>query len=782
MNDPGRSRPGAGRDATGALPSYLTRFVGRVDEVHQLLALLRTNRLVTICGTGGLGKTRLAVEIAERCRDRFPDGVLWVSLGAVGDQAGAERAIGTAALRHPSSGADPIASAATVIGRRRMLLVLDNCEQVAAECAAAVTTLLGDCPSLRVMTTSRIPLQVPAEQVYAIPPLGGLSEGRSQGDAVALFLDRAALGAPGWEAASSVDEIAQICARLEGLPLAIELAASWVRVLSPADLLVEISRGPGALSEAGDVVEVRHRSMQAVLDSTWTWLPAPDRDVLARLSVFVDGFSRDAAQKVAGATLGTLATLSERALIRRAPDASGTTRYHVHEVVRVFAVQRLREQRAWEETELRHYAYAADLVRSAQLVWDTADEPAALAVIAADSGNIEAAVTRAIARRAATDALRLAGGLFGYWIYTAPLEARRQMLEEALAIPADAAEDPAVRARALNVAGYAWLYRDRQVAAQRFTRAVTLYRQAGDLAGEAWTLRGLGYVHLVGNEPDTSDRLNEESLRICRAVGDRTGVAWSLFDGAESAVARRQLDRALPRLLEAERAFADLGIDYARYRTLILLGDVHRLERDWLPALQRYRQALDLQRRRHFTTRGAEIMEGLGALATEVGRVDLTARLHGSAATWRRALGSTRLGYNTTDFDATHAEAQRRLPSAQWLPLFDSGQRLTVEETEVDTDTIARDLTVWCASPVAHLTRRELDVLRLVSEGLSNPEIASALVVSPRTVHAHVRSIFEKLGVSSRTAAALRARELGIRGGAEIGTSAEAKRVDTGSG
>lgn len=645
-----------------------------------------------------------------------------------------------------------------------------------------MTTLLGDCPSLRVMTTSRIPLQVPAEQVYAIPPLGGLSEGRSQGDAVALFLDRAALGAPGWEAASSVDEIAQICARLEGLPLAIELAASWVRVLSPADLLVEISRGPGALSEAGDVVEVRHRSMQAVLDSTWTWLPAPDRDVLARLSVFVDGFSRDAAQKVAGATLGTLATLSERALIRRAPDASGTTRYHVHEVVRVFAVQRLREQRAWEETELRHYAYAADLVRSAQLVWDTADEPAALAVIAADSGNIEAAVTRAIARRAATDALRLAGGLFGYWIYTAPLEARRQMLEEALAIPADAAEDPAVRARALNVAGYAWLYRDRQVAAQRFTRAVTLYRQAGDLAGEAWTLRGLGYVHLVGNEPDTSDRLNEESLRICRAVGDRTGVAWSLFDGAESAVARRQLDRALPRLLEAERAFADLGIDYARYRTLILLGDVHRLERDWLPALQRYRQALDLQRRRHFTTRGAEIMEGLGALGTEVGRVDLTARLHGSAATWRRALGSARLGYNTTDFDATHAEAQRRLPSAQWLPLFDSGQRLTVEETEVDTDTIARDLTVWCASPVAHLTRRELDVLRLVSEGLSNPEIASALVVSPRTVHAHVRSIFEKLGVSSRTAAALRARELGIRGGAEIGTSAEAKRVDTGSG
>ena len=467
MTDPRSSGETAERGAAGVLPTYLTRFVGRNDELHEVAALLTAHRLVTICGTGGLGKTRLAVEVAGRCVERFPDGLLWVSLVGVDDEAAVERAIGAAALRHATSGVDPIASAATVIGGRRMLIVLDNCEQVATACAAAALRLLASCPSLRFVSTSRIPLQVPVEQVYAIPPLGAESQGLRTGDAVALFLDRAALGAPGWEAAASVDTIEQICERLEGLPLAIELAASWVRVLSPTDLLVEITSGLEALSDVGEVVEARHRSMQAVLAATWTWLGATERDVLARLSVFVGGFGRGAAEDVADATLGILATLSERALIRRAPDVNGATRYQVHELVRVFAEQRLREQQEWAETVLRHYAYAAALVQSAQESWDTEDEPRALAGIAADSGNIEAAVTRAIDRRAATDALRLAGGLFAYWIYTAPLEARRQMLELALSLPADAAEDPAIRARALNVAGYAWLYRDRHVAAER---------------------------------------------------------------------------------------------------------------------------------------------------------------------------------------------------------------------------------------------------------------------------------------------------------------------------
>ncbi len=750
--------------AAGGLPAYLTRFIGRSQELQQLRALLDRHRVITICGAGGLGKTRLAVELSHRCAGMFPDGVVWVSLVGVVGAAAADRSIGAAVLHHPSSGIDPIASAAAAIGQRRMLLVLDNCEQVSVPCAAAVSRLLGECPSLAIVTTSRIALHVRAEHVYSVPPLRLLPDGRTLGDAVALFVDRASLGAPGWRVSAAVDAVVvQVCGRLEGLPLAIELAASWIRVLSPQDLLAEITRGINTLSDAGEVVAVRHRSLQAVLETTWTWLGDAQRDVLARLSVFVDGFTRQAAEAVAGATLGTLATLSERALIRRVPDDSGATRYHVHELVRVFADQQLGEQDQRGGAEQQHYAFFAQLVGSAQASWDSEDEPAALAMIAVDQGNVEAAVTRAIDRGAATEALALAGGLFAYWIYTAPLESRQEILDRALSLPPDEAEDPAVRARALNVAGYAWLYADRGRAADLFTQALALYRRAGDRLGEAWTLRGLGYVHLVWGELEIADRLNQESLRICQEVGDRAGLAWSLYDGAESAVARRDLDRALPLLTEALAVFADLGIDYATYRSLILIADVQRLQRAWLPALEQYRHALNLQRRRGFTTRGAEIMEGLAALATEVGRVDLTARLHGAATTWRQALGTARLGYNQADFDQAHASAQRRLPSAEWLHLFEAGGQQSFADAEIDTEKITRDLTDWCrTSPAAQLTPREVDVLRLIAEGLSNPEIASRLVLSPRTIHAHVRSIFAKLDVSTRTAAALTARELAL--------------------
>lgn len=750
--------------AAGGLPAYLTRFVGRAQELRELDRLLARHRLVTICGAGGLGKTRLAVEVAQRCRRRFPDGVLWVSLVGVGDAAAADRTIGSAVLPDRSAGVDPIASASAAIGRRQMLIIVDNCEQVAAACAASLTRLLDQCPALTVVATSRIAVQGRAEEVYSVPPLHLPADVSGGGDAVSLFVDRATLGAPGWRVTAGVDPVVvEICRRLEGLPLAIELAASWVRVLSPQDLLSEISRGIDALSDAGHLVADRHRTLQAVLDTTWTWLGDADRDVLARLSVFVDGFTRAAAEAVAGATLGVLATLSERALIRRLPDASGVTRFHVHELVRVFAEQRLRTQHRWRVTEHRHYSFFVDLVGSAQAAWDSEDEPAALALIADDQGNVEAAVTRAVERGAATEALRLAGGLFAYWIYTAPLESRREILDRALSLPPDEAEDPGVRARALNVAAYAWFYGDPERAHELFSRAVELYRIAGDRPGEAWTLRGLGYVHLLANDFETSERLNRESLRICREAGDRAGIAWSLYDGAESAVAHRDLDRARPLLNRARAEFAELGIDFATYRTLILLGDVQRLLHAWIPAVDLYRQALVLQQRRGFTTRGAEIMDGLAALAVEVGRDDLTARLHGASATWREALGTARLGYNEADFEAAHASAQRRLPSADWLHLFEDGQRLTFADAQIDTEKIIHELLGWCqAAPVAQLTRREVEVLRLIAEGLSNPDIAGRLVLSPRTVHAHVRSIFDKLNVSTRTAAALKARELAI--------------------
>jgi predicted ATPase/DNA-binding CsgD family transcriptional regulator len=751
--------------AQGNLPAYLTRFVGRSSELEELVGRLEQgHRLITICGAGGLGKTRLAIELMRRSAQRFPDDAVWVALSAATDPATMGRTISVAALRHPSTGSDPIGSVVAGIGRRRMVIVLDNCEQIVGPCGDAVTRMLAACSSLVVVVTSRVALHVPDEVVYAIPPLRVWSDEGGPSDAMALFIDRASIGAPGWSDSAVTDSVvAEICERLEGLPLAIELAASWIRVLSPRDLLTEITSGVEMLTAVGEVVADRHRSMQAVLHSTWNWLGAKERDVLGKLSVFVGDFSRDAAEVVAGATLGALATLSERSLIRRVPDPSGITRYHVHELIRAFAEDQLRAQHRWRGVEHQHYLYFKSIVHSAQTAWDTPEESQALARIRVDQDNIEVALNRAVDRGAATEALQLVGGLFAYWIYSAPLEDRRRLLDQALALPQKDTEDPTIRARALNVAGYAWISIDRQRALELFTEAVSLYRRADDRVGEAWSLRGLGYAHLIWNEIEAADLLNEQSLRICREAGDRVGLAWCLYDRAESAFARRDLEAAEPLLAESLAAFSDLGIDFAAYRTLILLADVRRLRREWLRAISHYRQALEVQHARGFTARGAEILEGLGGLAAELARADLAARLLGEAAAWRRAVGVVRYRYNQADYEQSYASAHRQLSSADWMHQFKRGERLTLEEAEVDAQEIIVDLTDWChSSPDAHLTKREIEVLHLLAEGLSNPEIATRLVLSRRTVDAHLRSIFDKLGVSTRTAAALKAHELAI--------------------
>lgn len=238
----------------------------------------------------------------------------------------------------------------------------------------------------------------------------------------------------------------------------------------------------------------------------------------------------------------------------------------------------------------------------------------------------------------------------------------------------------------MNVAGYAWMSIHRQRALELFAEGLALYRCADDRIGEAWGLRGLGYAHLIWNEIEAAELCNEQSFEICRGADDRVGLAWCLYDRAESAFARRGLEAAEPLLTECLARFSDLGIDFAAYRTLVLLAGVHRLRREWLPALSQYRRALEVQHDRGFTARGAEILEGLGALAIEVARADLAARLFGAAAAWRRAIGLARLRYNQADYEQSYAASRRQLSSADWMNQFERGERLTYEETRLDAE------------------------------------------------------------------------------------------------
>jgi predicted ATPase len=408
------------------LPSYLTRFVGRKHELGELCRLLRTHRLVTLCGVGGSGKTRLAIEAARQRRQAAEDGepseLGWIPLVGVANPTEVARVIALALGMPEATSLDPLPALAATLAGRRMLLVLDNCEHIAAACADVAGKLLEAASGLVVLVTSRVALQHPSEVVYAVPPLGlANGNGRADGhDALDLFIDRVTTIAPGYALTElNAPQLTSICRRLDGLPLAIELAASWVRVLSAQDLLHEVDRSIDLLTAQPVGIEERHRSMRAVLDSSWRWLGPTEQAAFVRLGAFVGGFTRAAGEQVAGATLATLAVLTEGTLIQRLPDRTGGTRYHVHELVRDYALARLEDDHELAEAvRLNHLRYFLGVVEQAEVVWDTAKEPAILAVLEADRANIEAALWWALDRGRAIDALQMCAGLFTFWIYT----------------------------------------------------------------------------------------------------------------------------------------------------------------------------------------------------------------------------------------------------------------------------------------------------------------------------------------------------------------------------
>ncbi len=315
------------------LPSYLTRFIGREDEIAFLAQLIdgdipataspthpppRRCRLLTLTGVGGSSKTRLALEVARdftRAKTDgvggFADGVHWVALGPVTVPDRMPQVVAAAFALREAAGLNPLDALVNRLKDQHTPLVFDNCEHLVTACPQLSDVLLARCPGLVILATSRTPLHLSNERIFAVPPLHMVEHDATRStdehgpsEAMRLFLDRAAMVTPAYTSTgSTVEAITHICQRLDGLPLAIELSASWMRVLNVRDLLAEIDRNITFLTSSAPGVAQRHRSMRAVLDSSWSRLAEQDQQVFSALAVFVGSFSRDAAEKVAGASL-----------------------------------------------------------------------------------------------------------------------------------------------------------------------------------------------------------------------------------------------------------------------------------------------------------------------------------------------------------------------------------------------------------------------------------------------------------------------------------------------
>jgi non-specific serine/threonine protein kinase len=778
------------------LPTYLTRFIGREQEIAAVRQLLgdvfdATNepmvpgaaraRLVTLSGVGGSGKTRLALEVARSFAEAGShsgsgvlDGVRLVELAPVTDGAQLPQVLAAAFHLREAAGVSPLDAVVKELKDQRTLLVIDNCEHLAAACRHLVKLLLPACPGLVILTTSRTPLRLAGEAIFAVPPLQTVrADSQSaennliSSEAAQLFLDRAAMVTPAYTPTRpTVAAIDEICQRLDGLPLAIELAASWMRVLTAHDLLAEIDRSINFLSSSAPTLAERHRSMRAVLDSSWQRLAAQDQQVFSALAVFSGSFSRLAAEAVARASLSSLSALAEKSLIQRLPDSETETRYHLHELVRQYALSRLQESdiRQVETARRQHFDYFLALVERAEQAWDTAVETEWLDRLRTDQSNVNAALLWALDHQHTEEALRMSAGLYSFWTYTSPLGLYRPALERALLLPSDTSSSSLTRARAkaLNLAGYAAVASSHfREALAKFNEGLAMYCQLGDDRATAWSLRGRSYAKRLSGDALASRVGVEKSLKICRATGDLRGMAWSVHDLGEIAFALGDLEQAQVLLKKGLRQFEDLGVSFGAYRALVLLADVHRRQSQWLQALDFYEQALVRQRQTRFVARCADIMEGLAEIAVALHRPQAAARLIGEGHAWRETFGFPRFAYHEADHERAKAVAEAQLGPMAWSADYDAGRALASRQATDEAQSYVQELASAArVRNLAGLTPRELEVLRALAAGLSSPEIADRLVVSPRTVHAHLRSIFAKLDVTTRMAAAQEAARL----------------------
>jgi predicted ATPase/DNA-binding CsgD family transcriptional regulator len=737
------------------LPTYLTRFVGRNDEYAELTAMLDQPGEVTMCGLGGSGKTRLAIEVARGVRThQGVSRVCWVPLATAASPAEVAPAISNA-LGLGGSPSDYLGQIRAVLGAGRALLVLDNCEHVALGCRELLDRILPDCPQLSVLTTSRVPLGVSGERIYAIPPLGMVGAGPDPNatDATALFVDRATGVAPRYALTGlNGPTLADICRTLHGLPLAIELAASWIRVLSPGDLLASLTKAHAALDSDWAVVEERHRSVQAVLDSSWQWLGDMDRSVIEALAVFVGGFTREAAEAVAGADLGTLSQLSQLALIQRLPDPYGGSRYQVHELIRNYALGRLERL---DDIRERHLRYFLGLVDNLGLWSNTPVEAKWSDPIAADLANIDAALVYALDREDAEQAQRLAVGLDHFWPFCVPSQQHRlSQLEAALALPGAPESEGAIRARAqaLLIVGRRVVVTDPTATHARYREAARLFRKVDDDAGMAATILDRGNARMLEGDYLGARRDCLDSLVRAGACGGHHGAAWCLEGIGWTAVLSGDWAEAITRLTAAAASFTASDAPFGACHCEIELALAHQLRGEWIESADACLRALKLQRTHRLMASWADLIEVVARLGVEQRRWTVAAQLYGAAAGWRGDYDQVSWFPTVARFSLSN-QGRTKFGDPAWTEAYEDGRWLDPDRANQIAEELLIDLRRDLEVESAGLSPRETEVLRLVATGMTDGAIAERLVLSPRTVHAHLRTIYRKLGVTSRTAA-----------------------------
>ncbi|KWX05102.1 LuxR family transcriptional regulator [Carbonactinospora thermoautotrophica] len=757
---------GAGlRQPVGNLPADVTSFVGRRREVTEVKRLLSTGRLVTLTGTGGVGKTRLALHVAADLQRAFTDGVWLVELAQLRDPALLVHTVAAALKLADLPGSGPAAVLAGQLKGKQLLLVLDNCEHLLDACAVLAETLLRAVPGLRILATSRQTLGVTGEHIEAVPPLSlpdpdtPLPPGAAaRYEALRLFAERAAAAVPGFTiTADNQTTITWICRRLDGIPLAIELAAVRLRALSPDQLLARLDDGYRLLTTGSRAAPPRQQTLRAAVEWSFDLCSPTERSLWARLSVFAGGFDLEAAEQVCagddlppGAILDLVAQLVDKSILSRVEQDS-QIRYELLETIRQYGYERLREQGEHTTYQRRHrdrYArlaarFMAEFFGPGQLAWFTR--------LRQEHANLRAALDFCLTEPGEAEvALRIAVDLRVYWHATGFLSEGRSWLDRALALAPGVT--PA-RVRALWVDGWLTLIQSGpDHATALLEEAGRVGRRLDDRLVLADTTLASGVAAMYRGDVRLATGLLDDALARYRALDNPLGTAATLIQLPLAAALVGDADRAVA-LGEELQALSEAHDErWYRGHGLWSLSIAVWRQGDRPRASALAQEAIRLQRPFHDRLGIARCLEVLAWIATADGHHDRAARLLGAAQAVWQATGAPLSGFGPLAgyHDQCWDQVRRGLGERAFAAARRHGTELdleqvvayALEEKQPASSSPRQD------RPVP-LTRRERQIAQLVAEGLSR-EIAARLVIAPRTAEAHVQHILAKLGFHSR--------------------------------
>jgi predicted ATPase/DNA-binding NarL/FixJ family response regulator len=767
----------AARRGVGNLPAELTSFVGRRGEVAEVRRLLAESRLVTLTGVGGVGKTRLALRAAARLRRAFRDGVWLVQLDQLREGALVAQAIAGALGLHGRAGA-PEEALADYVADRQLLLVLDNCEQLVDAAAKLADLLLRGAAGLRVLATSRESLNIVGETVLPVPPLPAPEAGRpltlaelARFPAVALFADRAGHAVPGFAVTTAnMAAVAGICRRVEGLPLALELAAARLRVLSPEQIEARLGDRLGLLTGGCRANPARQQTLRASIAWSYELCSGPERLLWARLSVFAGGFELDAAEGIcadyrlaAGDVLDLLAALADKSVLIAEHGEGGGVRYRLPETLREYGKERLQESGEYPTLRRRHRDWYEQLARQADAGWLSPQMTDRVARLFREHANVQAAQDFCQAEPGEAEAgLRIAMHVWlFYYVDGGYVSEGRYRVGQALA----QAREPTVwRARGLLLASCLAAPGGDHVAAQTLlAEGTSLARQLNDPATSAFA------AYCAGN--------------VCTSAGDLNPAIAYFDDGLAALPAAAVHDRQRAHLLISLAIAAGLAGDEERVdrcqRELAALTETggesvrgwHSAYCLWALGLAAWRrgelnraaaleqESLRLREGLNDLRRSTVCLEALAWIAASGKQYQHAAVLLGTAAGLLRSIAVTLDGVEY--LAGYQRDCYRQTRQALGEQAFQAAYTRGLELPTEDAFAYALQHSPAPAVPTAPaptapqpgtapLTRRELQVARLLAGGRTNKQIAAQLVIAQRTAEGHVERILTKLGFTSR--------------------------------